>query len=49
MDDFVVCEACASMFDVLDDVKDKLRVENDLFGHISLKKYLDEGFDVIRF
>ncbi|WP_421077244.1 DsrE family protein [Methanothermococcus sp. Ax23] len=49
MDNFVVCEACASMFGILDDVKDKLNVENDLFGHVSLKKYLDEGFDVIKF
>ncbi|ACX72292.1 conserved hypothetical protein [Methanocaldococcus vulcanius M7] len=46
-DDFVVCEACASMFNVKEEIKDKLKLENDLFGHISLKKYLDGGYRII--
>ncbi len=46
-DDFVVCEACASMFNVKDEIEGKLKMENDLFGHISLKKYLDEGYKII--
>ncbi|WP_457612133.1 DsrE family protein [Methanocaldococcus sp.] len=46
-DDFVVCEACASMFNVKDIVKDKLKMENDLRGHISLKKYIDDGYNII--
>ena len=46
-DDFVVCEACATMFNIKEEIKGKLKLENDLFGHISLKKYLDEGYRVI--
>jgi len=49
MEDFVVCEACANMFGVLDAIKDKLNVESDLYGHISLKKYMDDEYNVIRF
>ncbi|AEH07568.1 DsrE family protein [Methanothermococcus okinawensis] len=49
LNNFVVCEACANMFGVLDDIKGKLNIENDLFGHISLKKYLDEGYNIIEF
>ena len=47
LEDIVVCEACANVFKVMDDVKDKLTLENDLFGHISLKKYMDEGYNII--
>lgn len=49
MDNIIVCEACANMFGILDDIKDKLHVENELFGHVSLKKYLDEDYNVIEF
>ncbi|WP_456419294.1 DsrE family protein [Methanocaldococcus infernus] len=46
-ENFVVCEACSDMFKIKDEIKGKLELENDLFGHISLKKYLDEGYRVI--
>ncbi len=46
-DDFVVCEACASMFNIKNEIEGKLKLENDLFGHISLKKYLDDGYQII--
>ena len=47
LENIVVCEACASMFNVLEDIKDKVTVENILYGHISLKKYLDEDYQII--
>ncbi|AEF95989.1 DsrE family protein [Methanotorris igneus] len=46
-DDFVVCEACASMFGVKEKIEGKLKLDNDLFGHVSLKKYLDDGYQII--
>lgn len=48
-DDFVACEACSSMFGVLDDIKDKIKIENDLHGHVSLKGYMDEDYKVVDF
>ncbi|HID47314.1 MAG TPA: hypothetical protein EYH15_02300 [Methanothermococcus okinawensis] len=47
LEDIVVCEACANIFKVMDDIKDRLTLENDLYGHVSLKKYLDKGYSVI--
>lgn len=46
-ENIVVCEACASMFNVLNDIKDKVTVENALYGHISLRKYLEENYKII--
>ncbi|ENN96197.1 hypothetical protein J422_03583 [Methanocaldococcus villosus KIN24-T80] len=48
-DCFIVCEACAAMFNVKDEIKDHFKLENDLYGHISLKKYMDEGYRIISF
>ncbi len=46
-DNFVVCEACTSMFEIKETVEGKLKMEGDLRGHISLKKYMDEGYKII--
>jgi hypothetical protein len=48
-DNFIACEACSNMFGVLDSIKGKIKIENDLHGHISLKKYLDSDYKVIEF
>ena len=47
LEDIVVCESCASMFNVLEDIKDKVTIENVLYGHISLRKYLEEDYRII--
>ncbi|ABR54388.1 conserved hypothetical protein [Methanococcus vannielii SB] len=48
-DTFVACEACSSMFSVLEKIKGKVELENRLHGHVSLKNYLDSGYTVIEF
>ncbi|MBP2144063.1 sulfur relay (sulfurtransferase) complex TusBCD TusD component (DsrE family) [Methanococcus voltae] len=48
-DNFVACEACSSMHGILDDIVGKVAIENDLHGHISLKKYLDDDGKVVEF
>ncbi len=47
-DNFVVCEACAVMFNIKDEIKDELTLENKLKGHISLKEYIDNGYTIIK-
>ncbi len=45
-----VCQACANKMGVLESVKEQgLPLGNDLKGHPSLAKYIDEGYQVITF
>lgn len=45
-----VCQACANKMDVLKSVKEQnLRLGNDLKGHPSLAKYIDQGYQIITF
>lgn len=48
-DNFVACEACSSMFSVLEKIKGKVKIENDLHGHISLRNYIDKDYTIIEF
>ncbi|MBA2862187.1 DsrE family protein [Methanococcus maripaludis] len=48
-DNFVACEACSHMFDVFTSIKGKIAIENELHGHVSLRKYLDNGYTVVEF
>lgn len=45
-----VCQACATMLGVLDDVKETgLPLLNDMRGHAGMKPFVEEGYEVIEF
>ena len=45
-----VCQACAAKMGVLDGVKAQgLPIDNEMSGHPSLAKYMDQGYEIITF
>lgn len=45
-----ICQACAAKLGALDGVKaQELPLNNEMLGHPSLAKYLDQGYEIITF
>ena len=45
-----VCQACAAKMGVIDSVQEQgLPLSNEMKGHPSLAKYIEQGYDVITF
>ena len=45
-----VCKACSAKMGVLDDIiKQGLYISDEMNGHPSLARYIDEGFEIITF